>query len=137
MNQAGDTVWVYRDSLETRSSPSNEGGYTHQDASFQLPAWHIATTYGCQGNAFWCGRIDSTWVLDANRYGYDNGWNQTLENFVSLTGAVSPVKISFKHQLSVEANFDFGYLEILDPVNGWTAIRQAPARRRLSPRSGH
>jgi len=123
-NQSGDTVWVYRDSLETRSSPSNEGGYAHQDASFQPAAWHIATTYGCQGNAFWCGRIDSTWVLDANRYGYDNGWNQTLENFVSLIGAASPVKISFKHQLSVEANFDFAYLEIFDPVDGWIGVHQ-------------
>src|SRR2546428_6923657 len=88
-NQAGDTTWVYRDSLETRSSPGNEGGYTHQDGSFQPAAWHIAPTYGCQGNAFWCGRIDSTWVLDANRYGYDNNWFQTLENFLGLTCAVS------------------------------------------------
>ena len=122
MNQTGDTTWVYRDSLETRSSPGNEGGYTHQDGSFQPAAWHIAPTYGCQGNAFWCGRIDSTWVLDANRYGYDNNWFQTLENFVSLTGAVSPVKISFKHQLSIEQNFDWAKLEILDPDNGWTEV---------------
>jgi hypothetical protein len=27
---------------------------------------------------------------DANRYGYDNGWTQTLSNFVSLTGAAVP-----------------------------------------------
>ena len=121
-NQAGDTVWVYRDSLETRSSPSNEGGYTHQDGSFQPAAWHIDTVYGCEGHAFWCGRVDSSWVLDANRYGYDNSWTQTLQNFVSLTGAASPVKISFKQQLSVESGFDFATLEVLDPDNGWMAL---------------
>src|SRR5258708_32428724 len=71
--QAGDTIWIYQDSLETRSSPSNEGGYTHVDASFQPAAWHIDTIYGCQGHSFWCGRVDSTWVQDVNRYGYDNG----------------------------------------------------------------
>src|SRR5467141_1206774 len=60
-NQAGDTVWIYRDSLETRSSPGNEGGFTHQDGSFQPTAWHIDTIYGCEGHAFWCGRVDSSW----------------------------------------------------------------------------
>ncbi len=118
-NQAGDTVWIYQDSLETRSSPGNEGGFTHQDASLQPTAWHIATLYGCQGKAFWCGRIDSSWVLDPNRYGYDNNWTQILGNFVNLSGAASPIKISFKHQLSVESGFDRATLEVLDIDDGW------------------
>jgi len=121
-NQAGDTVWIYRDSLETRSSPGNEGGFTHQDGSFQPTAWHIDTIYGCEGHAFWCGRVDSSWVNDANRYGYDNNWTQSLRNFVSLTGAASPVKISFKHQLSVESGFDFASLEVLDLDQTWVTL---------------
>ncbi len=119
---AGDTIWIYQDSLETRSSPSNEGGFTHVDASFQPAAWHIDTIYGCQGHAFWCGRVDSSWVQDANRYGYDNNWTQILSNFVNLSGAASPVKLSFKHQLSVESGFDFAKLEVLDLNEGWTPL---------------
>jgi hypothetical protein len=119
LSQVGDTVWVYRDSLETRSSPGNEGGFTHQDASFQPAAWHIDTIYGCQGHAFWCGRVDSSWVQDANRYGYDNGWTQILANFVDLSGAASPVKIGFRHQLGTEQGFDFGTLQVLDPTDSW------------------
>ena len=122
-NQVGDTVWVFRDSLETRSSPSNEGGWTHQDASFQPAAWHIDTVYGCQGHAFWCGRIDSSWVNDANRRGYDNNWTQILTNFVNLSGAASPVKISFKHQMETEASFDFGTLEVFDIDGFWIPLR--------------
>jgi len=119
----GDTVWVFLDSLETRSSPSNEGGWTHQDASFQPAAWHIDTLSACQGHAFWCGRVDSSWVNDANRRGYDNSWTQMLSNFVNLTGAVSPVKISFKHQLEAESGFDYGTLEVLDLDAGWLPLR--------------
>jgi len=122
LNQSGDTVWIYQDSLETRSSPGNEGGYTHQDASFQPTAWHIDTIYGCQGHAFWCGRVDSSWVLDANRYGYDNNWTQTLTNFVSLTGAASPVRIGFKQQMNIEQGFDFAMLQINDPDASWVTI---------------
>jgi hypothetical protein len=121
-NQAGDTVWVYQDSLETRSSPSNEGGFTHQDASFQPTAWHIDTVYGCQGHAFWCGRIDSSWVQDPNRYGYDNNWTQILRNYVNLSGATSPVMISFKHQMNVEPEFDSGTLEVFDPDQSWIVL---------------
>lgn len=121
-NQAGDTVWIYRDSLETRSSPGNEGGFTHQDASFQPAAWHIDTVYGCQGHAFWCGRVDSSWVQDANRFGYDNNWTQILSNYVSLTGALSPVRMSFRQQMSVESGFDFGTLEVLDLDQSWVQL---------------
>jgi len=122
-NQAGDTVWVFRDSLETRSSPSNEGGWTHQDASFQPAAWHIDTVYGCEGHSFWCGRIDSSWVNDANRRGYDNSWTQMLSNYVNLLSAASPVKISFRHQLEAESGFDYGTLEVLDLDAGWLPLR--------------
>lgn len=122
-DQDGDTVWVYRDSLETRSSPSNEGGYTHEDGSFQPVAWHIDTVYGCEGHAFWCGRVDSSWVQDPNRYGYDNSWTQVLGNFVNLSGASSPVTISFKHQLSVEPDFDYASLEVLDIDASWVQLR--------------
>ena len=123
-NQSGDTIWIYQDSLETRSSPGNEGGFTHQDGSFQPAAWHIDTIYGCQGHAFWCGRVDSTWVLDANRYGYDNNWTQTLTNFVNLTGAASPVKLGFRQQLGCESGFDFASVEILDLDDGWIQVGQ-------------
>jgi flagellar hook capping protein FlgD len=123
-SQTGDTLWIYQDSLETRSSPGNEGGFTHQDASFQPAAWHIDTIYGCQGHAFWCGRVDSSWVLDSNRYGYDNNWTQVLGNFVSLTGAVSPVKLGFRQQLSVESGFDFASVEIFDPDQSWVQVGQ-------------
>ena len=122
-NQDGDTVWVFRDSLETRSSPSNEDGWTHVDASFQPAAWHIDTVYGCEGHSFWCGRIDSSWVNDANRRGYDNNWTQVLKNFVNLSGAASPVKISFKQQLESEDSFDFGTLEVLDIDASWVPLR--------------
>jgi len=121
-NQSGDTIWIYQDSLETRSSPGNEGGYTHQDGSFQPAAWHIDTIYGCQGHSFWCGRVDSTWTLDSNRYGYDNNWTQILSNFVSLTGAASPVKLGFRQQLGVESGFDFASVEILDPDQSWVQV---------------
>ncbi len=121
-NQVGDTVWVYTDSLETRSSPGNEGGFTHQDASFQPAAWHIDTVYGCQGHSFWCGLIDSSWTQDANRMGYDNSWTQALSNYVSLTGAASPVNISFRQQLDIESGFDFASLQILDPSDSWIEV---------------
>ncbi len=123
-NQVGDTVWVYRDSLETLSSPGNEGGYTHQDASYQPAAWHIDTLYGCQGHSFWCGRVDSSWTLDANRMGYDNNWTQILSNYVSLTGAVSPVKLSFRQQLNIESGFDFASLQVLDLDDSWIQLAQ-------------
>jgi len=120
--QTGDTVWVFRDSLETWSSPSNEGGWTHADASGQPAAWHIDTALACQGHAFWCGRIDSSWVNDPDRMGYDNSWDQTLENFADLSGVSGPYTISFKSQLDCESGFDYAYLEVFDPDFSWTVI---------------
>ncbi len=122
LQTAGDTVWVYRDSLETLSSPSNEGGWTHVDASAQPSAWHIDALLSCQGHGFWCGRVDSSWINDPDRMGYDNGWTQYLQNFVDLSGAVGPFTLSFGHQMDAEDGFDFGFVEILDPNDSWIAV---------------
>ena len=120
--QAGDTVWVFRDSLETRSSPSNEGGWTHIDASFQPQAWHIDTLMACQGHGMWCGVVDSSWVNDPNRMGYGNAWTQILDNYVDLAAAVGPVNLSFRHQMDTEAGFDLTNVEVLDPDYSWIQI---------------
>lgn len=118
----GDTIWVYSENVETLSSPSNEGGWTREDGSAQPTAWHISTVYGCEGNGFWCGRVDSGWVNDPNRFGYDNSWTQYLWNYVDLAGAVSPVTLGFKYQMDIEADFDFGFVEILDPDESWVSV---------------
>lgn len=119
---AGDTVWVFRDSLETLTSPSQEGGWTHVDASAQPAVWHIDALYACQGHAFWCGRVDSSWVNDPNRLGYDNSWTQDLQNYVDFTGAVSPYTLGFKYQMDIESGLDFGRIEVFDPEYGWTVL---------------
>ncbi len=119
---AGDTVWVWRDSLETLSSPSNEGGWTHIDNSAQPTAWHIDTLYACTGHSFWCGRVDSSWTWDPDRMGYGNGWTQYLENYVDLSNSASPRTLSFRHQMDTEASFDFGFVEIFDPDASWTPL---------------
>ncbi|HEX3113827.1 MAG TPA: hypothetical protein VHU20_11220, partial [Candidatus Eisenbacteria bacterium] len=79
-----DTIPVFTDSLETWSSPGNEGKWSHVDESFQPTAWNISTLYGCGGHAFWCGIVDSSWTGDPNRRGYANSWEQTLENYADL-----------------------------------------------------
>jgi len=117
-----DTITVFHADLEGLSSPGNEGGWTHVDKSGTPTAWHIAPTVACQGNAFWCGLIDSTWTGDPDRHGYDNNWIQTLSNYVDLTGANSPVTIGFKHRMNLEAGFDFGRLQINDPVYDWIDV---------------
>ena len=50
-----DTLTIYSATLESFSSPGNEGGWTHLDLSGQPTAWHIAPDLSCQGNSFWCG----------------------------------------------------------------------------------
>jgi hypothetical protein len=118
-----DTITVFHADFETLSSPGNEGGWTHVDKSGTPTAWHIAPTVACQGNAFWAGLIDSTWTGDPDRHGYDNNWVQTLTNYVDLTGAASPVKIGFKHRMNLEPGFDFGHLQVDDPVlDEWVTI---------------
>jgi hypothetical protein len=118
----GDTVTVYSESLETLSSPSSEGGWTHIDKSGQPTAWHIATDFSCAGNSFWCGVYDPTWTGDPDRKGYDNGWTQEASNFVDLTGAASPVKLGLKHRMNVESSFDYGFVQVLDPTESWVTL---------------
>ncbi len=124
--QVGDTVWQFIDSLETLTSPGSEGGWTHYDASAKITAWHIDTFLGCQGNSWWCGRIDSSWVFDTNRAGYENDWKQYLTNKFPTTSIPpgTPVTLSFKHYFNAEPSYDFGYVEVFDRDQGWiqTAI---------------
>lgn len=122
LQAAGETLWVFRDSLESLSSPSNEGGWTHFDASAQPTAWHIDTLYSCTGHSFWCGRRDSSWTLDPDRMGYDNSWTQHLENFADLSGATGPFTLAFRQHIDVEPGFDFGTVEVFDPDDFWIRV---------------
>jgi len=121
LHTVGDTVTVFTDSLETLSSPSAEGGWTHIDASGTPTAWHIAGDFGCEGLSFWCGVIDSSWTSDPDRKGYGNGWTQEASNFADLTGAVTPVRLGFRHHLNVELGFDIARVEVLDD-DGWIVL---------------
>jgi FlgD Ig-like domain len=117
-----DTISVFIDSLETYSSPSNEGRWTHVDESGTPTAWNISTLYGCGNHAFWCGIVDSSWTGDPNRRGYANNWVQWLENYADLSGAASPYTISFKNRMNVEAGYDYGRVEVLDADDFWLPI---------------
>ena len=121
---AADTIPVYSDNLEALSSPNNEGGWTHLDVSGDPTGWNISNLYACGSNAFWCGRVDSSWTGDPNRRGYENNWVQVLQNFADLAGAPSPYTISFKHRMNVEAGFDFGYVEVMDDSGDWITLAQ-------------
>ena len=120
----GDTVWVFVDSLETLTSPNNEAGWTHYDASFKPTAWHIDTFLGCQNHSWWCGMIDSSWIYDSNRAGYDNDWDQELQN--SFPSASVPagthVTIGARHHFDAEPGYDYGYVEVNDRDQSWTQI---------------
>jgi hypothetical protein len=117
-----DTIPVFTDSLETWSSPGNEGKWSHVDESFQPTAWNISTLYGCGGHAFWCGIVDSSWTGDPNRRGYANSWEQTLENYADLAGAPSPYTISFDHRMNVQSGFDYGTVEVFDRDDAWLQV---------------
>jgi flagellar hook capping protein FlgD len=117
-----DTLTVYHADMENLTSPGNEGGWTHVDDSGVPTAWHIATNFACQGHAFWAGIVDSSWTGDPDRSGYDNNWVQTLSNYVDLTGAVSPVKLGFKHSMNLETGYDFGVIQVHDPDFDWIPI---------------
>ena len=119
----GDTVWMFQDSLETLTSPNQENGWTHYDASAKITAWHIDTFLGCQGNSWWCGRIDSTF-LDPDRAGYENDWKQYLTNRFP-TAPITPgqhATLAFRHYFNAEPNYDYGYVEVNDPNEGWVQI---------------
>ncbi|MGH7682364.1 MAG: hypothetical protein ACRENN_10315, partial [Candidatus Eiseniibacteriota bacterium] len=117
-----DTVLVFDDNLEALSSPGNEGGWTHVDESAQPTGWNISNLYACGSHSFWCGIVDSSWTGDLNRRGYANSWDQTLENFVDLSGAPSPYTLSFRHRMNVENNFDRGYVEVLTTNDSWITL---------------
>ena len=122
----GETLYIFNTNLENLSSPSNEGGFTHQDLSVKPTAWHIDNLLSCagMGNAFWCGLVDSTWIYDPNRAGYDNDWTQYLENSVNLDGLPlgTPVTLGFRHKFDAEPNYDFGTVEVLDLDQSWATI---------------
>jgi hypothetical protein len=115
---------MFMDSLETRSSPNNEGGFTHYDASAKPTAWHIDTVLGCQNHSWWCGRVDSTWIFDSNRAGYENDWKQYLANNFPSNAYTpgTPVKLGFRYHFNAEPGYDYGYVEVLDPDQSWVQI---------------
>ncbi len=123
---AGDTVYIFSANLENLTSPNNEGGWTHYDQSAKPTVWHLDNLPGlfCQGAAWWCGLVDSTWVFDSNRAGYDNDWHQVLQNSVDLSGipAGTPVTFGFKHKFNAEPGYDYGSVQIFDPDEDWTPM---------------
>ena len=121
---AGETLYIFDADLEALSSPGNEGGWTHKDLSAKPTAWHRDSFLGCQDSAWWCGFVDSTWIFDSNRAGYDNDWIQYLENQVDLSGIPigQPVTIGFKHRLDAEPDYDFGFVEVFDLDDNWIPV---------------
>jgi hypothetical protein len=121
---AGETLYIFNADLEGLSSPNNEGGWTHQDLSAKPTAWHRDSFLGCQDSSWWCGFIDSTWIFDSNRAGYDNSWTQYLESNVDLSGIPigQQVTISFRHRFNAEPDYDFGNVEVLDIDQGWAPV---------------
>ena len=106
---------MFQDSLDGLTL-DDQGGWTHFDASGGPTAWHIDSFQGCSGNGWWCGMIDSSWVLDNNRAGYGNSWTQYLENSVNVSSiaAGTPVTLSFTYKMNCERPFDFGVLSVGD-----------------------
>jgi FlgD Ig-like domain len=115
-----EEVYVFQDSLDGLSL-DDEGGWTHYDNSGGPPAWHIDTFQAWSGHAWWCGRVDSTWIYDSNRAGYDNSWTQMLQNKAIMVGrtAGSPVKLTFSYRINVEKDFDRGIVQIEDIDDLW------------------
>jgi len=122
----GETLYVYNENLNNRTSPSNEGGFTHYDQSLKPTAWHVDSipALSCQGAVWWCGIVDSLWIYDSNRAGYDNDWTQYLSNTVDLSGvaANTPVTLSFRHRFNAEPNYDYGFVEVWDPTEDWQLL---------------
>jgi hypothetical protein len=120
----GETVYVFNDSLQTHSSPNNLGGWTHYDQSIKPTAWHRDSLLLCagQGPAWWCGIVDSSWIFDSNRAGYDNDWEQFWETSVDLSGITGTVTLGFRHKFDAEPAYDFGTVEVLDINEGWVPL---------------
>lgn len=118
-----EEVIVFEDSLEDLSI-ENQAGWTHVDNSARPTAWHIDSLLACQGRAWWCGRVDSSWIYDSNRAGYENSWTHYLQNAVWLdsipTNAITRIK--FRHRFSAENNYDHGRVEFLDLDDGWIPV---------------
>lgn len=114
---------VFNDSLNGLRLDSL-AGWTHYDASGGPTAWHIDTFNGCGSNAWWCGVIDSSWVNDPNRAGYDNSWLQYLSNSVPLDSlpAGKNLVLSFRSRFNAEPNYDWGSVDVLDPVESWISL---------------
>lgn len=110
-----EEVYVFQDSLDGRPL-DDEGGWDHYDASEGVTAWHRDTVLSCAGTSWWAGMVDSSWTGDPNRAGYQNNWDQFLENYVNLSGLPSgtPVTITVKHRFDAEPQYDFGYFQIND-----------------------
>ena len=118
-----EEVVVFEDSLNALSV-GNQGNWTHLDNSAKPTAWHLDTFYGCQGTAWWCGRIDSSWIYDTNRAGYENSWTQYLQNSAWLDSIPGnqAVKLGFRHHFNAEAGFDFGKVEVFDINDDWVLL---------------
>jgi flagellar hook capping protein FlgD len=117
-------VVIFQDSLNALSI-NNQGNWTHVDNSAKPSAWHLDTVYGCQGHAWWCGEVDSSWIYDTNRYGYENSWNQFLQNSVWLDSLPNNqlTKLTFRHHFNAEPNFDFGFVEMFDINDDWVTLQ--------------
>ncbi|MGE5175620.1 MAG: FlgD immunoglobulin-like domain containing protein, partial [Hyphomicrobiales bacterium] len=78
------------------------------------------------GTSWWCGRIDSSWIYDSNRAGYENSWVQYLENGVWLDSIPrnSTVKFSWRQKFNAEPNYDYGFFEAYDLIDGWIPLAQ-------------
>jgi hypothetical protein len=117
-----EEVYVFQDSLD--GLILDEGAWTHYDNSGGPTAWHIDTFQACSGNAWWCGMVDSSWIYDSNRAGYDNSWTQLLENSVDLNG-VAPgtvVTLTFNYRIKAEPGFDRGYVQVGDLTEIWLEV---------------
>ena len=118
-----EEVYVFDDSLDGLSL-DDEGGWSHYDNSAGPTAWHIDTFQACSGHAWWCGMVDSSWIYDSNRAGYDNSWTQYLQNSVNLNNRVQgvPVLFTFYYRYNAEAPYDKGYLEFDDYDDLWQRL---------------
>jgi len=118
-------VYVFQDSLDGRPL-DDEGGWTHFDNSAGPTAWHIDTFHACNGHGWWCGEVDSSWIYDTNRAGYDNSWTQYLQNAVNTFGVPTgtPVTMTVHYFMNVENNFDYGTVEYDDLDDLWLPLIQ-------------
>ena len=114
---------MFQDSLNGLAV-GNEGAWTHVDNSARPTAWHIDSLLACQGKAWWCGKVDSSWVFDSNRMGYENSWSHFLENGAWLDSIPNNAvtRIRFRHRFKAENTYDTGQVQIYDLDDGWVPI---------------